>query len=813
MGKIVIWSDKYSHGWNGDLNQLETLKLHNVSDAGVALSVPYNTDAHFTPAVVYRQGEPFTEQVRLNKPALSTLAELEMDVLFDQIVIDVDNKELSGSDLTLWVEEQIGNLVDTGLDNAWYYQTRGGYRLIWSLDTKLGPVEYIELLARLRVTLADYDIVADALTDWTRAYRLPYVIRDGVKQVPTIVRLSGANVLDIDALVDVSNDVFLESITSAHRLSKQSVAEEEAESAGRNDFLFKSVAARMRNTPWISEEMYLPILEVYNDTYCSPPLPANELTTIANSVTRYEQPEEEEAVKVDRVQIKPGSMNTALQQTITALASAPGVLYNRDSQLVWINHGTGGSAARIEDIPKPALRNIMDMLIEFWRYRKGRDGAFVETVIDCPKELVEVLDAQTSYPEINQLEELILCPTIDPEGKLLLRRGYYQNIRTLLIPDEELAHIDVLENPTRDDAMRALATISDLLIDFPFEKPWHKSVAIASIITPVARTAVDGPVPLVLFDSPTPGTGKSLLADLASVIATGQAASRMVWTREEEIEKRITALLASGARTVLIDNADSVIGGPSLDAVITSSWWTGRELGKSQMLRVKSRAQWAVTGNNVQVTGDMARRSIRCFLDPNIENPENRTNFKYHDILQQAKANRGVYVQAALTIVKAWMNSGEHISGLPPLGSFEKWSDTIRSALIWLGMADPVASQASIKANDSAAIWGTAMEAMSDIWGDGDFTAKDLYNDAFNGIRRGGSHEAHASLTASLEELLGNTPPNQRSISWVVKRWKGRVVNGYRLDRSETRHRSRGYIFKINKVVAGESRVIEIQSA
>lgn len=806
MGKIAVWSDKYHHGWDGDVEQLESLKLHTVRDAQVAFSVPYSTDAHFTPGVIYKQGEPFAEQVRLNKPSLPVLRELGMEVLFDTIVLDIDNKKLFGDDLTLWVSEQINNLEDTEFDNAWYYQTRGGYRLIWSLESPLTPEQYLTTLARLRETMLDLDIVADELKDWTRSYRLPYVIRDGVKQSPTVVRLSGDNVLVTDNLKEIDYDPFVMPNGPAAPI-------EETEEGGRNEFLFKRVASRMRNTPWISEEMYLPILELYNDTYCTPPLPMKELEVIASSVTRYEQPdEEEEDTRIDRIQIKAGGMNAALQQTISVLASAPGVVYNRDSQLVWINHGTGGSTPRIEVIPKAALRNILETLVEYWRYKKNRDGSYTEVTIDCPKELVDVLDAQTSYPDINELDELILCPTLDPEGNLLLRRGYYQQINTLLIPDSELANIKVPEHPTREDAVEALAVIEDLLVDFPFEKPWHKSVAIASILTPIVRTAIDGPVPLVLFDSPTPGTGKSLLADLASIIASGQPASRMVWTREEEVEKRITALLSSGARTVLIDNADSVIGGPSLDAVITSSWWTGRELGKSQMLRVRSRAQWSVTGNNVQVSGDMARRSIRCFLDSNVENPESRTNFKYHDILQHAKKNRGMYVQAALTIAKAWIDSGEHIVGLPPLGSFEKWSDIVRSSLIWLGMADPVASQAAIKANDAAAIWGTALEAMYEIWGKSDFTAKDLYNDAFNGIRVGGSQEAHASLTASLEELLGNTPPSQKSISWIVKKWKGRVVNGYRLDRSDERHRSRGYIFSVGKVDSDE-RTTEVAVA
>ena len=44
---------------------------------------------------------------------------------------------------------------------------------------------------------------------------------------------------------------------------------------------------------------------------------------------------------------------------------------------------------------------------------------------------------------------------------------------------------------------------------------------------------------------------------------------------------------------------------------------------------------------------------------------------------------------AALTVLRAY-----HVAGRPPqatrLGSFGDWSDTVRSALLWLGAADPV---------------------------------------------------------------------------------------------------------------------------
>src|SRR5690606_16736377 len=53
------------------------------------------------------------------------------------------------------------------------------------------------------------------------------------------------------------------------------------------------------------------------------------------------------------------------------------------------------------------------------------------------------------------------------------------------------------------------------------------------------------------------------------------------------------------------------------------------------------------------------------------------------------RADRGRYVAAALTVLRAY-----HAAGRPeqpdPVGSFEEWSGWVRAALLWLGEADPV---------------------------------------------------------------------------------------------------------------------------
>jgi len=62
-------------------------------------------------------------------------------------------------------------------------------------------------------------------------------------------------------------------------------------------------------------------------------------------------------------------------------------------------------------------------------------------------------------------------------------------------------------------------------------------------------------------------------------------------------------------------------------------------------------------------------------------------------------ADRGKYIAACLTICRAYIVAGRP-GKLNRLASFGGWSDTVRSALVWLGEADPVKSMDLSKAED-----------------------------------------------------------------------------------------------------------------
>ncbi|WP_431266971.1 hypothetical protein [Dankookia sp. P2] len=194
--------------------------------------------------------------------------------------------------------------------------------------------------------------------------------------------------------------------------------------------------------------------------------------------------------------------------------------------------------------------------------------------------------------------------------------------------------------------------------------------------------------PMHAFSAPTAGSGKSMLVDLISLIASGREVGVISQGKtEEELEKRLGALLLAGDQVIGIDNCEAPLGGEFLCSMLTQQLVRARILGASKAPELPTNAFVTATGNNLVLVGDLTRRAVLSRLDPKQERPE-LLQFKTKPI-DLVKTDRGRYLVAALTILRAY-----HMAGRPrqadPLGSFEDWSNWVRGALLWLGCADPV---------------------------------------------------------------------------------------------------------------------------
>jgi putative DNA primase/helicase len=178
--------------------------------------------------------------------------------------------------------------------------------------------------------------------------------------------------------------------------------------------------------------------------------------------------------------------------------------------------------------------------------------------------------------------------------------------------------------PTRADAEAALAELEAPIALLPFVDDIDRSVALALLITAIAFPTL-ARAPLFGVTATTAGSGKGKLVNVASVIATGQPAAAYSYSGDAiEFEKLLGTILLAGDPIANIDNISRPLQSDKLCQILAEPIVASRILGLSQAPPLPPRTLWCATGNNLQLEGDLIRRSLLCRLDPGCERPELR---------------------------------------------------------------------------------------------------------------------------------------------------------------------------------------------
>jgi hypothetical protein len=397
--------------------------------------------------------------------------------------------------------------------------------------------------------------------------------------------------------------------------------------------------------------------------------------------------------------------------------------------------------------------------------------------INCPRNIAETYLEREGQWRLPVLTGVISAPTLRPDGSVLEVPGY-DRATGLLFDTQNLAFPPVPKAPTKDDAIGALNELKSLIQTFPFVDGASLAVALSAIVTALIRPSLVS-APLHAYTAPAAGSGKSLLVDIASVIATGRETAVLAQGRTaEEFEKRIGAAFLAGDGTISIDNCEQPLGGELLCQVLTQPSVNIRVLGQSRNVEVLTNTTLFATGNNLRIVGDMTRRALVCSLDPKCERPELR-RFSV-DPIAITRRDRGRYVVAALTMLRAF-----HIAGRPQqtaaLGSFEMW--WVRDALIWLGETDPCETIERVRTQDPELEklrgvihhWSEAIGAQRVSAAQAIEIATDVAANFDSEEAKLAQHELREALSAVAG--IGNTIDPRRLGNWLSRN-KDRIVDG-----------------------------------
>ncbi len=490
------------------------------------------------------------------------------------------------------------------------------------------------------------------------------------------------------------------------------------------------------------------------------------------------------------VRIVAGELSRMVDEAEAALVATQGELYrqvNRIVRPVWDKVSTSAGNAtqlRISEVQPAHLHERFSEVAYFEKCSKKKDGGWEISRTDCPNRVVDAYLARDGSWRLRPLLGVVTAPTLRPDGTILETPGYDVSSALLFNPCG-VEFPEVPANPTKEDARRALKVLKEPIKDVPFVTEHDMAVALSGIITAVIRRAL--PVaPIHAFTSPTAGTGKSLLVDVASMIATGERAAVTSMGRDKygdaELEKRLVSSYLAGDPVIAIDNIEGPLGGEFLCQISSQHFVKLRALGKSINVMVPNTSALYATGNNLTIVGDLTRRVLLADIDAKVERPELR-EFTF-DPIEYSKAHRAELVMAALTVVRAWLVSGETARD-KPLGGYREWSALVRDPLIWLGVADPVDTMEKTRLNDPRLDkLRTVIGAWRVTFAEREVTVREM-TEAFGRVLPPteldpdvGRAHANADLRAALLSVAdnGRGEVQAEKLSWWLRKNEGRPV-------------------------------------
>jgi hypothetical protein len=326
-----------------------------------------------------------------------------------------------------------------------------------------------------------------------------------------------------------------------------------------------------------------------------------------------------------------------------------------------------------------AARGIMERAANFVS-ETDIEGEILQTPINPPLDNVNDFLSLGNFPDLPPLVGISTAPVVAPSGKICMEEGYHPEIRYFYHVKKKLEIGDI--TPAEENVEKAKQLIlDDLLCDFPFANQASRANAVALMLTPFVRPLIDGATPLYIIDASTSGTGKTLLADIASMPFIPSGPTIMTAGKDDdEWRKRITAKLMNAPSHILIDNVKVKLTSGDLSAATTAHEWEDRILGQSATIRVPVKCTWIATGNNMELSDEIARRSVWIRLDAKIERPWKRSGFKHENLRGWVKKHRGEIVTALLTFVQKWLVENRPESNVV-LGSYEEWVKVVGGIL------------------------------------------------------------------------------------------------------------------------------------
>jgi hypothetical protein len=457
-----------------------------------------------------------------------------------------------------------------------------------------------------------------------------------------------------------------------------------------------------------------------------------------------------------------------------------GGVFNRADELVYVTRygdigykpadETGPTVAdppaQVRAMTAKGLQPFVAVRETCYRVINGKDGttyspalppvAACEAVVNAPPE---------AWRGVPRMSGVTHTPIIRRDGSILSLPGHDAATGMLYLPDEGLEYRTVPDEPTVENIVWARDYLLNMIKDFPFVTDGDKANYLGALLTPAMRLVLPPPWPQLGINAPQQGSGKTLLATLLRIIYGGEEHSAPETGKQSDVDEELrkvisTILLEHTGQVVVFDNMNGVFRSGKMCKLLTGLHWSDRGLGHLKGVHAINDRLWVLTGNNLQVGGDLARRTIWVNINAKMEHPENR-KVAEPDLPGWAEANRNDILLAILVLARAAMPGMEHAikSGERRTDGYGRWDAGMRHVLAMAGLGEygfweQQTAIARVGADDEE--WSGFLAAVHDWAGGKTFTARDLAQAC---VMPDPTNQWHETIPSPLgESLPGDLP-------------------------------------------------------
>lgn len=475
---------------------------------------------------------------------------------------------------------------------------------------------------------------------------------------------------------------------------------------------------------------------------------------------------------LSKIRVLKGATAEATDKVMELMACEPD-FFDRSSDLIKILDG------KVAVLDEHSLGFWLSKFIQFVITKTNNKGESVDVEIDPPAKLLRQVLSLGKARVLKQLKGVINVPTITPSGRVINTPGYDEQTGLYLYIHENI-NIDLSTNLV--NVKRSVELLMKPFNSFPFKSNLDRAAMLSAVLTAIVRPVLKTS-PGFAFDAPVQGSGKTKLARCIALLCNGGndlTITPHTTTRDdEEIRKRLLSLLRNGKSYVIWDNVLGIFDSASIAGLLTSDKFSDRILGKNSLVEYDNTTLFLITGNNLQLAGDMPRRIITCRIDPESEKPYAREfDFDPEDFIQKHRMQMAV---AVIQVIAAFFHRRPNIAkAAGRMASFEQWDDVVRQTVNWINH-DVMPGQFGdvMEIIDNSYQNDPELEMHSDLlvslekaFGNSAFKAADIIN------------HFKPELAEAKEVLEGwshGKNLNARSIGRILKFRQGKIVNGRKL--------------------------------